>query len=402
MNALKELCNAIYTAFTGDAPLVAAITGGLSRDRAPEGQAMPFMVYTVIASPADAVYGDDNRETYDIQFTLVGTGHDTQADNMDLFLDVFDDLAPTLATGDTFFQQRIEGPWSHQGPDPAAGEKSSDVADVWHWVVTYRYSVAVPQALPNSLSLIGPRRYVIGDDTVFSDDLGRNCLDAVPHNRFEFWDSRYWGGATDLTIDEDLIRESCATFEGNGLDLIVLDMEYSDGGWWFQDINEADPVGMVLIDTSIAAARRIIEIIREEYPAARIGFYGWFGGRYLQNIEGVGDFDQEQIAIDMAYMATLIDELDYLCPSLYAPYAADHARWCESSCRIIKHCTDTGKDVYPFIWHRLHSDQSLISLDWWKLMWYLCIGQAQGAVWFTTNTDTTVLSQTYIDFVLTL
>lgn len=141
MNAAQQLCNAIYSAFTGNSPLVAAIPGGLSRDRAPEGTAMPYMVYTIISAPNEALYVGKNRGTFDVQFTLIGQGHDTQGTNMDTFIGVFDETQFTLGAGVNFFQQRMDGPRSEMAASPESGDKSATMADVWQWMTMIRYSI---------------------------------------------------------------------------------------------------------------------------------------------------------------------------------------------------------------------------------------------------------------------
>lgn len=141
MNAAQQLCNAIHTAFTGNSPLVAAVTGGLSRDRAPEGTDKPYMVYSIITAPNEALYTGINRGTFDVQFTLIGEGHDTQGANMATFLGVFDEAQFTLGSGVNFFQQRVEGPRSEMAAGPESGDKSDTISDLWQWMVTFRYSI---------------------------------------------------------------------------------------------------------------------------------------------------------------------------------------------------------------------------------------------------------------------
>ena len=66
---MLPLLNAIYASFTADSALTAAFPGGLHRDQAPEGTAMPYVVSTVVSSTTGLAYNAGSRSATHIKFT---------------------------------------------------------------------------------------------------------------------------------------------------------------------------------------------------------------------------------------------------------------------------------------------------------------------------------------------
>jgi len=132
---MLPLLNAIYAAFTADAALVAAFPGGLFRDRAPEGTAMPYVVSHVVACKVAYAYGGPYRTDTELRFSAYGVGHDAVGSAMQTLLDGFDDSLLSLSSGTNDAVTRIGE------PTPVLHRHDSQGNDVWEWSVVYTYSV---------------------------------------------------------------------------------------------------------------------------------------------------------------------------------------------------------------------------------------------------------------------
>ena len=132
---MLPLLNAIYSKFTGDSALTAAFPGGLHRDQAPEGTAMPYLVSRALSSKLEYGYNGPCRADTQIQFSAFGVGHDAVASLMDTLVSHFDDALLTLSSGTNDTVTRLG--------DPAPALKRHDGLgnDVWEWTVTYEYGV---------------------------------------------------------------------------------------------------------------------------------------------------------------------------------------------------------------------------------------------------------------------
>ena len=134
---MLPLLNAIFAKFSADSALTAAFPGGLHRDRAPEGTAMPYVVSRVIESAVELSYGSRSRTHTRIKFSAFGVGHDAVGNLMQTLIDHFDGALLTLAGGATNDSVTRVGdavPTLHR--QDAAGN------DVWEWAVVFDYGVA--------------------------------------------------------------------------------------------------------------------------------------------------------------------------------------------------------------------------------------------------------------------
>jgi hypothetical protein len=133
---MLPLLNAIYAKFTADPALVAAFPGGLFRDRAPEGTAMPYVVSHVVASKIAYAYGGPYRTDTEVRFSAYGVGHDATENAMQTLLGSFDDSLLSLSSGTSDAVTRTGE------PTPALHRHDSQGNDVWEWSVVYVYSVS--------------------------------------------------------------------------------------------------------------------------------------------------------------------------------------------------------------------------------------------------------------------
>jgi hypothetical protein len=133
---MLPLLNAIFTKFSADSALTSAFPGGLHRDRAPEGTAMPYVVSRVVESAVELSYGTRSRTHTRIKFSAFGVGHDATGTLMQTLLDHFDGALLTLAGGainDSVIRVGNAIPTLHR--QDAMGN------DVWEWSVVFEYGI---------------------------------------------------------------------------------------------------------------------------------------------------------------------------------------------------------------------------------------------------------------------
>jgi len=134
---MLPLLNAIYSKFTGDSALVSAFPGGLHRDQAPQGAAMPYLVSKVVHSKIEYGYNGPSRATTQVRFSAYGVGHDATGWLMNIVASEFDDVLLPLSSGTNDTVTRL---WD---PLPALHRHDAQGNDVWEWSVTYEYGVAL-------------------------------------------------------------------------------------------------------------------------------------------------------------------------------------------------------------------------------------------------------------------
>jgi len=133
---MLPLLNAIFAKFTADSALTSAFPGGLHRDRAPEGTAMPYLVSRVVESAVELSYCSRSRTHTRIKFSAFGVGHDATCTLMQTFIDHFEGALLTLAGGavnDSVVRVGDAVPTLHR--QDARGN------DVWEWAVVFEYGV---------------------------------------------------------------------------------------------------------------------------------------------------------------------------------------------------------------------------------------------------------------------
>jgi hypothetical protein len=130
---MLPLLNAIYSKFTTDGALSSSFPGGLHRDRAPEGTAMPYVVSHVLSSTTELSYGATSCTATQVRFSAYGVGHDATGALIETLISHFDNALLSLSAGTNDSVVRLgEGlPVLHR--HDAAGN------DVWEWSVTYEY-----------------------------------------------------------------------------------------------------------------------------------------------------------------------------------------------------------------------------------------------------------------------
>lgn len=134
---MLPLLNAIFSKFTSDPTLTSAFPGGLHRDQAPEGTAMPYLVSKVVKSALEYGYNGACRTDSQIQFSAYGIGHDATGTLMDRLTSHFDDALLTLSAGANDTVTRLGD------PTPLLKRHDAQGNDVWEWSVTYEYGVKI-------------------------------------------------------------------------------------------------------------------------------------------------------------------------------------------------------------------------------------------------------------------
>lgn len=132
---MLPLLNAIYSKFAGDSALTSAFPGGLHRDQAPEGTAMPYLVSHVVSSKVEYGYNGPCRSDVQIKFSAFGVGHDAVGSLVNTLVSHFDDALLTLSSGTNDTITRLGD------PTPVLHRHDGQGNDVWEWAVTYEYGV---------------------------------------------------------------------------------------------------------------------------------------------------------------------------------------------------------------------------------------------------------------------
>jgi hypothetical protein len=132
---MLPLLNAIYSKLTSDSALTNAFTGGLHRDRAPQGTGLPYLVSHVVESKLQYSYTGVCRSTTLVRFSGFSVGHDATASLMDTLTSQLDDTLLTLSSGTNDTVTRIDD------PAPKLHHQDSHGNDVWEWEVSYEYGV---------------------------------------------------------------------------------------------------------------------------------------------------------------------------------------------------------------------------------------------------------------------
>ena len=132
---MLPLLNAIYSKFTSTPALTSAFPGGMHRDRAPEGTAMPYLVSRVTESHVEYAYGGPCRTETVIRFSAFGVGHDATAAAANALVSSFDDALLLLSAGVNDTVTRLGD------PVPALHKHDAQGNDVWEWILIYQYGV---------------------------------------------------------------------------------------------------------------------------------------------------------------------------------------------------------------------------------------------------------------------
>lgn len=134
---MQRLLAALKTAFTDNATINAAVTGGLHFMEAQPGTAMPYAVMTPVASPTTSKYGGIAFSEPTIQFTFRQIGANAALQVAETVMGVLDDLSLTLADSKQCFYLRRQGEPLPEPDDPDQDESGNDV---YGWIVTYDFA----------------------------------------------------------------------------------------------------------------------------------------------------------------------------------------------------------------------------------------------------------------------
>jgi hypothetical protein len=132
---MLPLLNAIYSTFTSMGVLTGAFPGGLHRDQAPEGTAMPYLVTHVVGSSVEYSYNGVSRTIVRVRFSGYGIGHDATGALMDTLSSALDNTFLTLSSGTNDSVARADE------PTPKLHHRDGQGNDVWEWAMTYEYGV---------------------------------------------------------------------------------------------------------------------------------------------------------------------------------------------------------------------------------------------------------------------
>ena len=133
---ITDLDAAIVSLFNATGSLTTAFPGGIHADVAPEGTAMPYMVFRYISAPSSIVYGDTNRTVANVRFSAVGIGKTATGVKMNAFMTAFDGIPLSLASGQNYF--------SITDGDPIPNlyaPRLGTTDEVWQWSASIKYSI---------------------------------------------------------------------------------------------------------------------------------------------------------------------------------------------------------------------------------------------------------------------
>lgn len=135
--ALSPLLTALHTKFATTSSLTSAFPGGFHLEEAPEGTAMPYLVYTVIAGPTDQMYGGVTRDDVQIQFTGWGIDGAALLGAVETFYGVLDAFVPALGSGNGAVSncRRLNIPL------PRLEAKDQDGNDTYQCYASYEFNV---------------------------------------------------------------------------------------------------------------------------------------------------------------------------------------------------------------------------------------------------------------------
>lgn len=135
---MLALLNALKRKIATDNQLTAAYVGGVWRDCAPPGQAMPYLIIHADAADSDVFYGEGSYSPVNVRLVTVGIGHDAAgaiAEMLDLKIK---SSILALAGGQTNFDvRRLSEPTGVRQDSPSIGGQ-----EVWNWFSSYLYTVA--------------------------------------------------------------------------------------------------------------------------------------------------------------------------------------------------------------------------------------------------------------------
>ena len=135
---MLSLLNAIFSSFTSNSTLTAALPGGLHRDQAAEGPALPYVVSTVLQSTIEYGYHGACRSDVSIRFNVFGVGHDASGTLAQTLVSQFDDQLLSLTDGAV-----NDSVTRLTDPIPKLHRHDASGNDVWEWSVTYEYGVVL-------------------------------------------------------------------------------------------------------------------------------------------------------------------------------------------------------------------------------------------------------------------
>jgi hypothetical protein len=118
LNPIKELFIAIYAKYNAATDLKAVLTGGLYKEDAPEGTALPYAVFS-LGDEGDEDTFDKRHPTYIIQFNIYGNSA-TPNQVLDIYAEldaVYRDQALTLTN------------YYHHGTSFESGNPTTDPVD---------------------------------------------------------------------------------------------------------------------------------------------------------------------------------------------------------------------------------------------------------------------------------
>ena len=97
---MQQILTGIYSAYSGDATLKAALPGKLHFEMAPQGTAMTYGTYNVVSGRPDYFLGGYRYEVVSIQFDIYAATNVLRLTAYAALLALYDDSTPT-ATGYT-------------------------------------------------------------------------------------------------------------------------------------------------------------------------------------------------------------------------------------------------------------------------------------------------------------
>jgi hypothetical protein len=156
--------------------------------------------------------------------------------------------------------------------------------------------------------------------------------------------------------------------------LVVVDIEH----WPMTGNDEA-------VAESVTKFETVIDWLRTEHSALKLGFYGLFPIRdYWRAIKGQGSKDYLKWQSENERFRAILAGVDAVFPSLYTFYP-DRQNWVRFAIEQIREARRFEKPVYVFLWPQYHESNRLLGEkylpdDFWKLQLETARKYADGIV----------------------
>lgn len=156
--------------------------------------------------------------------------------------------------------------------------------------------------------------------------------------------------------------------------VFCLDIEQYTTDLWGSNPTDAN------IASSLQKLGRIVDLMHDERPGLRIGYYGILP----TELPGSLTYRNAEVLRDNALKMGLARKVDVVFPSLYARYENAIDGWVARATATINDAKIYNKQVYPFLWPTYMEASPWkgqpIQSELWRAMLQTCLSLADGAV----------------------